>query len=439
MNSLMHNYRWFSPLLLLVILSSSLAACSETEPKSSSNKSEVELIKSSELRQTEPTVPQSDLEKLVSGNSRFTFNLYQALRDDDENLFFSPFSISIALAMTYAGAREQTETQMAETLHYYLPQTHLHPAFNYLDMLLNPLNSTGSQEEKAFQLNIANSLWGQKDYPFLPGFLDVIAMNYGSGLRLVDFIPEDRREEARLAINEWVGQQTEQKILELIEEDILTEYTRLVLANAIYFMGDWKDPFLSGTNDDTFYLLDGSSTVVPMMSRRVMTDIVQGDGFQVIVLPYKGDSIEMVVLLPDSGEFNDFETSLDADRFNNMLTNVQSFDVRLSMPKFEYETSLKLEKTLAGMGMPDAFHENLANFTGMYDFDQVGRNLFIAHIIHKAYIAVDEKGTEAAAATGVVAEDESLPMEIRIDRPFIFLIKDNQTGTILFIGRLIQP
>jgi serpin B len=434
-----HKNKWLSLILVMAFLSSSLTACADDVPSNGSFQPGIELAKSEKSRQTDPDVSQNDLDQLNKGNNQFAFELFQALKGENDNLFFSPYSISVALAMTYTGARGTTEAQMAETLRFLLSQERLHPAINQLDLLFTPPHDANPQNGPAFQLNIANSLWGQKDYPFLPKFLDIIALNYGSGLRLVDFIPEDKREEARQAINHWVEQETSGKIEELIEKDILTDYTRLVLANAIYFKGEWQDPFINGTDEHQFYLLDGSSTIVPMMSRRKMTAIVQGDGFQAIVLPYKGERMEMIVLLPESGSYEDFETSLDADRFNQILAQVEPFSTKLYMPKFEFDTSLKLENTLAEMGMPDAFNENLADFSGMYDFDKVGRKLFIAHVVHKAYVAVDEMGTEAAAATGVVVEDESLPLEIRIDRPFIFLIHDNQTGTILFIGRVLEP
>jgi serpin B len=394
----------------------------------------VTLIQSSLQRETSPQAAAAARSELSAGNRAFALDMYQAIRDQNGNLFFSPYSISLALAMTYAGARGDTERQMAGTLHFPLPQDQLHPAFNALDLQLSQHDSP-NQDKGSFQLNIANSLWGQAGYSFRPEYLDVIARNYGAGLRLVDFKNAANREQSRSTINQWVSDQTAGKIKDLIAKDILTKDTRLVLANAIYFKADWQVPFLKPTRNDTFTLLSGDPISVPMMSRRTGTGYAEGAGYQAVELDYKGDRMSMVIFLPALGQFEAFERSLNVARANAILQALQSYDVNLSMPKFKYDASLMLAKTLARTGMPDAFSPGVADFSGM----DGTRNLYISNVVHKAFVAVDEIGTEAAAATGVSMEIVSMPRVVTINRPFIFFIRDTETGTILFMGRVLDP
>jgi serpin B len=393
--------------------------------------SAIVLARSERQRETSPEVPASILSKLSAGNNAFAFDLYQAVREADGNLFFSPYSISAALAMTYAGARSNTERQMAETLHYTLQQEQLHPVFNALDLSL----SGGSRDAEGFELSITNSLWGQAGYSFLPGFLDTLAGNYGAGLRLVDFVSARQREQARLAINDWVGEQTKGKVEELLVEGILTKLTRLVLANAIYFKAEWKMPFLNGTKDAPFTLLNGEEVTVPMMSRRATTSFSEGEAYQAVELLYKGDRVRMLVLLPVPGQFESFEGALDAQRLDSIVAALSRGDINLFLPKYEYMVNLSLAKTLADMGMPDAFDAAKADFSGMNG----NRELLITQVEHKAFVAVNERGTEAAAATAVIVERESVPMDVNVNRPFIFVIRDVETGTILLVGRVLDP
>ena len=394
-----------------------------------------EIAQSQAQRDPSPDVSQASLSELTDANTAFAFDLYQALREDDGNLFFSPFSISAALAMPYAGARDETERQMAETLHFSLPQQRLHAAFNALDQELNDPDS--SQAEDDFELRVANSLWGQIDFEIKAEFLDLIATNYGAGLRLVDFIDPVNREQARMAINQWASDQTEGKIEGLIPDRILTELTRLVLANAIYFNAKWEAPFLGGTEDDEFSLPDGQRVTVQMMSRRGPTGYAQGQGYQAVELAYKGGSAQMIVLLPDQGRFEEIEGLMSKDMMEEILLTFASTDVKLFMPRFEYEARLGLADTLAGMGMPDAFDTQRADFTGIV-VNPTPR-LYIKDVLHKAFVAVDEIGTEAAAVTAVVMEIESMPTVVKIDRPFIFIIRDSENDTVLFVGRVLDP
>jgi serpin B len=395
------------------------------------------VAQSETQRVTSPAVAEPDLAELVAANSAFAFDLYQSVRGDQGNLFYSPYSISLALAMTYSGARGQTKQQMADTLGFTLPDDRLHPAFNALDLELarrgeDPQGGEGSR----FQLNIANAIWGQEGYAFLPEFLDVLAENYGAGLRLLDFVSAP--EESRLAINDWVSDQTEGKIPDLMPQGLIDKLTRLVLTNAIYFNAGWLFPFEpQDTEEGPFHLLDGGEVTVPMMKQSDEFGYAEGEGYQAVSLPYGKSGVSMVILVPQAGQFEAFESSLNAERVDAIVKGLEPWGVTLSMPKFDFESSLDLGETLATMGMPDAFSE-LADFSGMTGT----RDLFISAVVHKAFISLDEEGTEAAAATGGVVSATSGPqghVYLTVDRPFVFLIRDGKTGAVLFVGRVMNP
>jgi serpin B len=397
-----------------------------------------EVLKSDKERITSPNVSPSEQALLVEGNSAFAFKLYQELKEKDGNLFYSPYSISLALAMAYAGARGETAQQMADTLQFLLEQDKLHPAFNWLDAeLASRGEGAAGNAGGKFRLNIVNDIWGQKDYEFLPAFLNVLAENYGAGLRLLDFINET--EQSRVAINKWVSDQTEGRIENLIPPGAINELTRLVLTNAIYFNAAWEYPFNDKvTANGPFYLLDGGQVTVPMMRQTESFGYAEGEGYQAVELPYDGDELSMVILLPASGNFEAFEAELQAQQVNDIIKGLQPTEVTLTMPKFEFDSEFSLKDTLADMGMPDAFSPEDADFSGMTG----NRELFISDVVHKAFVAVDEAGTEAAAATAVIVGTTSVPespVEVTIDHPFIFLIRDIETGAILFVGRVLNP
>jgi len=271
-----------------------------------------EVIQSDKERITSPDVSPDEQALLVEGNSAFAFKLYQALKVKGDNLFYSPYSISLALAMAYAGARGETAQQMADTLEFLLEQGRLHPAFNWLDAELAK-RGEGAQgkDGEGFRLNIANAIWGQKDYEFLTAFLDVLAQNYGAGLRILDFMTEP--EKSRVTINDWVSNQTEGRIKDLIPQGAIDVLTRLVLTNAIYFNAAWKYPFDNKmTADGLFYLLDSGQVTVPMMRQTEPFGYTKGAGYQAVELRYDGDELSMVILLPEAGQFEVFEEGLQA-------------------------------------------------------------------------------------------------------------------------------
>ena len=392
-------------------------------------------VRSDRQRNDSPRASAGDLKALVQGNNTFALNLYGTLSDGEGNFFFSPFSISQALAMTLAGARGETERQMMEALHYELPQSRLHPSFNALDQ---ELSSRGKglqvEENQFFELNIANAIWGQQGYEFLPDFLDVLAENYGAGLRPVDFAGAP--EESRVKINDWISEETQDKIRDLLPFGAVDRLTRLVLTNAIYFNASWQWPFDKQlTRELPFHLAGGSMVEVPMMTgtSRDFYGYVNGNGYQAVDVPYSSGEMSMTILLPDEGTFGEFEESLSARALERIFEDIEIGHISLTMPLFELESEFSLDKTLAEMGMPDAFGAE-ADFSGMTGT----RGLWVSKVVHKAFVSVDEEGTEAAAATAVMVL-ESEPLLVTVDRPFIFLIRDRATGAVLFLGRVMNP
>ena len=393
---------------------------------------------------TSPNASAEELDTLVDGNTTFGLELYRDLSGSEGNLFFSPYSISLGMAMAYAGARGETERQMADSLGFKLPQNRLHPAFNALDLLLASLPKGG---DDAFRLNVANSVWGQRDYSFLPEFLDSLAVNYGEDVRAADFRRDP--EDARVRINGWVADETEERIRNLIPQGTLTPLTRLVLANAIYFNAAWLHAFDErATKDRPFHLLDGSQRDVAMMRQQENLRYAIGDGFQAVELPYKGGDVAMTILLPESGKFEEFEGSLSGQSVRDIVESLESELVRLTMPKFEMESGFSLSDTLKAMGMPDAFDDQAANFSGMDGQLCRARGdicLLISDVLHQAFVSVDEAGTEAAAATAVIVGVtravgvEPDPIEVVVDRPFLLIIRHHATDTVLFVGRVLDP
>lgn len=378
--------------------------------------------------------PATDVKAVAESNNRFALDLYGKLKKEEGNLFYSPYSVSTALAMTYAGARGDTAEEMAKTLHFDLPPDRLHPA--YAEMIRD-LNEAGKKGD--FQLSVANRLWGQKGEAFLKEFLDLTERTYRAGLSQVDFVGDT--EGARKTINDWVEKQTAEKIKELIKKDVIGRDTVLVLTNAIYMKADWLDKFQKHeTRDEPFFAAGNKELKVPTMHQTARFGHADGDDLQALELVYKGGRLSMVILLPRQKDgLAGVEKGLP-ENLTKWLAQLKTQRVRVALPKFKATKEFSLGQTLQSLGMVKAFDGGQADFSGMNG----KRNLFTSAVVHKAFVAVDEEGTEAAAATGTVMNLTAAPIaeqiiEFRADHPFVFLIRDRQTGAILFMGRVTEP
>ncbi|TWT84920.1 Serpin (serine protease inhibitor) [Planctomycetes bacterium CA13] len=378
----------------------------------------------------------ADLSEIVDGSNQFALDLYQQLRTKEGNLFFSPSSISTALAMTYAGAAGETEAEIASTLRIQMPNERLHEGMKTLqDFWKLPAPSKG------IKLNLANRLWGQESFEFLPEFLGVTRDQYDAELSQLDFA---QSENARQTINAWVEDQTENKITGLIPAGAITLHTKLVLTNAVYFYGTWRDPFKERlTKEEDFHLAATDTIKAPMMRRTDEYRYGDIDDIQILELPYGDGSLSMVVLLPKAVDgLADLETNLSFPNLKRWMASVRHEDeVRVFMPKFNTSSEFEMSRTLETMGMKSAFDANTADFSGMTG----DKDLFISAVIHKAFVDVNEQGTEAAAATdnmafggGVETEPKQAPI-FRADHPFVFMIRDNRTQAIMFLGRITNP
>lgn len=394
--------------------------------------------RSSVLRDSDPGLADAVITSFVDANNAFAFELYQSVLDAPGNMAYSPFSLSIALGMTYAGARGDTESQMSAVLHFDLPQEQLHPAFDQLDLALSDTGRTAVTGEPPLKLQLTNGIWVDQRVTLLDQYLDLIAHNYGAGIHLADFV--EAFEPARREINAWVRGQTEKRIEHLLPEGSLNSSTRMVLVNAIYFKGEWEDKFdANDTGDAPFYLLDGSQVAVPTMHAHLAAaPYLDGSGYQAVELPYQGGNAVMDIIVPDQGDFAAFESSIGQPQFAQIVREMQPASLQLGLPKFHFASAFDLGTKLSALGMPDAFNRDLADFSGMTG----GRDLFIDKVLHQADISVDEEGTEAAAATAVIMGPTSALMpqaQLIIDRPFIFAIRDLSSGQILFLGRVLDP
>ncbi len=372
-----------------------------------------------------------DVPAVVDGNNQFALDLYAKLREEKaDNLFFSPYGISTALAMTYAGARGETEKQMAEVLHFQAPQDRLPTAFASLMAKLQ-----GRQDGN--QLRIANRLWGQQGYGFLPEFLRVTREQYKAELALEDFATKP--EEARKTINAWVEKQTVEKIKDLIPPGVLDQMTRLVLTNAIYFKGKWASRFdKKATQEAPFKLTPTKTASVPTMHRKDGFKYGTVDDAQLLELPYVGDELSMLIVLPKAVDgLADLEKRLTPADLGNWLPALHQQEVNVYLPRFTMTSQFQMNDVLKSLGMASAFAPDAADFSGM----DGKRDLSISAVIHKAFVDVNEEGTEAAAATGVVMRAKAVRITpvFRADHPFVFLIRDTGTGAILFVGRVANP
>ena len=369
-------------------------------------------------------------EKTVTGNNRFAFDLFNQVEKEGENVFFSPYSISSALAMTYTGAEGVTQKEMQKVFGFSGDTKKQAKDYHLLNKHLDTLN------DDKVELNVANSLWCQKDFKFLDDFLKINKKYYQAGIKKVDY--RNNHHGAREQINQWVEENTNNKIKDLIQEGMLSPSVRLVLANAIYFKGIWEYPFdKSKTRPEFFYMSEKRKTRFPFMHRSVSVKYYEDELAQVIELPYSGKDLSMMILLPQQvSGIHELQSKLDEELYQEYQESMFSKEVDVWIPKFKMENSYNLNDPLINLGMKSAFSKG-ADFSGMTG----KKELFISDVAHKAFVEVSEEGTEAAAATGVVMRKSSLvkKVEFKADHPFIYLIKDNRSGIILFMGRLNKP
>lgn len=381
-----------------------------------------------------PTSAEDALAGAAAVNA-FGLDLYPSLAASDGNFVFSPSSIALALAMTRAGARGDTAAQMDAVMHDAAADANA-GWLNALDQALAARSGEfidANEDVHELTLRIANAAFGQAGMAFEAGYLRALAERFDAGLRLVNFATDP--EAARRSINAWVDERTEQRIPELLPRGMISADARLALVNAIYLKAPWRIPFdPSLTEAGDFHLANGSTVQVPMMSAAAVFPHASGDGWRAVELPYAGDELAMLVIVPE--DLAAFEADLSPDVLDEIVAGLGGEKVELRFPKFEIETSATLNEPLAALGMDRAFDPATADFSGITR----EAALFISAVAHQANIDVDENGTTAAAATAVVMEVSGVAEPaIRVDRPFLFALRDVPTGAILFLGRVMDP
>lgn len=391
-----------------------------------------------------PTTPtEADLERLLDGNTELALDLHGRIagKNPAQNALAAPYSVSAALAMTYAGARGSTAEEMAETCGF--PPQRVHATAAELDERVDheaetPTATPSDENDVPFQIDTVNALWGQEGYPFSDPFLRTLATHYGAGLRPVDF--EEQPDQERQRINAWVAGQTNDRITDLLPKDSIDTLTRLVLTNAVYFRANWARPFSEkATERREFTALGGTTAKVPTMFTSTRLPYAEVDGHQVVEIPYEHDDYGMVVVLPPEGEFRETERSVDTERLRGWFDALSVRDGSLSLPKFTVRSRVTLSGHLSALGMPTAFDPNAADFSGMVEGDDA--NLYLSGVYHQTFIEVAEWGTEAAGATAAVVSMTSAPanpFEMRVDRPFLFCIRHRPTDSVLFLGRVVD-
>jgi serpin B len=378
------------------------------------------------------TTNKNDMYAVVDSNNQFAIDLYRKINSQNagKNIFVSPYSVSTALVMTFEGSSGNTRKQMANVLHLDMSDADMQTGFAAL------LAETSAGPDKHYKLDVANALWGQKGYHFEAPFLSATEKYYGGALKPVDFA--GNTEGARVEINTWTEDHTAKMIHDLIPPRVLDKDTRLVLTNAIYFKGTWASQFKPlFTKVEPFNVSKTVKVQTPMMHQTGHFRFIKENGVTAIVLPYADDDLSMIAILPD-GDIDKMGAGLTLDQINQLVVDMFSQDVDVILPRFKMEAGYRMEEMLPSMGMPDAFSENVADFSGM-----TGKpGLYIGKVIHKARVEVNEEGSEAAAATAVIMEEKAMMMDkavFRADRPFLFIIGHNKTGAILFMGRLSNP
>ncbi|AKQ65694.1 Serine protease inhibitor (serpin family) [Myxococcus hansupus] len=391
-----------------------------------------EVARSTTPRDPERVATALEFQEVASGNTQLAFALYQRSISGTENLFFSPYSVSSAFSMLYAGARGQTEAQMAQALNFTLPQERHHLAMRELaDFVITDASAPTSGSGTAPAFHSMNSAWAQQGTPLHPAFLDTLAHDYDSGVHLMDFQGQTSR--AREEINQWIETRTGGRIQNLLNEGTVTNATRLMLVNVLFFHGSWSTPFLAnGTQDQPFTALDGTSHSVPTM-RGGKGQYLRGDGFEAVTLGYRHDEYRMLIVVPEQGRFAEVEARLSPGFLTQLRAGLESRHLDIRLPRFKIDSTPDLVPVLKSLGMTDAFTSN-ADFSGLSS-----ERLLLSSVSHRAYVSVNERGTEASAATAVGTAPASDPETVHVNRPFIFTIEHVPTRQLLFLGRYVKP
>ena len=416
---------------LSFLLGTSLIACGGGNTDNPNAEGHTTLT-SSLQRDTAPNVSDSDFDALTSGSRSFGLELYQALEKDQDNVLISPLSIRTAFGLLHAGAAGNTESDIETGLHFNLGGEAVYPAMNKLGLELEARNWPGNADKDPVELYLANNFWSQEGYPWKDTYLDRIMLHYGAGIETLDFQGEP--DASRVIINDFVQDFTRDKIKDLLPQGSIKRSTVAVLTNALYFKAPWANAFEDfATSDQSFTNLDGSTSTVKLMSQTEWGNYYEDEQVQALELDYANNELSMVFILPQEGEFADFETSMTVDDLDAIIDNLTSANGTIQIPRFTFESGYQLKQPLSEMGMTSIFAS--ADLSEMID----NGSLLVDDVYHKTFIAVDEQGTEAAAATAIVVGETSAPMEefqFRADRPFFIAIRDKVTGTFLFFGRV---
>lgn len=374
-------------------------------------------------------------DNVTDANNYFALELYSKVNSQEKNIFISPYSMSSALTMTYEGAKGETAEEMRKTLH--LPEDINKVRSDYLSIY-----SIINNPEKDYELNTANSIWAQKEYPFKQDFFESIKQYYDGEITNLDFIKET--EQSRQTINTWVENKTNQRIKNLIPKNKIDSFTRLILTNTIYFKANWSNTFDSdSTRNETFNLDTGEQVETEIMHKTSYYNYAEDNTAQILEMDYINNDISMLVILPKEN-INAFEGNFNIDKLESLKQNMNNQRVSVSFPKFKIEENYKMKDTLKELGMIKPFNPTNADFSGMTNLEESLENLYISKVLHKTFIEFSESGTEAAAATAVIVGITGIPpveepKEFKANKPFIYIIQEKSTGTILFIGKLNNP
>lgn len=420
----------FLRIIFCIVIISSIVFVSSCEEQNS----EVEI--GEDATENQENANSGNVEDVVNANNQLAFDLYFQFKEEnkDKNIFFSPYSINVALTVAYEGANGQTKNEMASVLHVSDNLENQRAAFVNISNEIN-------KDNKTYELSTANALWAENEFTFLKAYFDIVEMYYGAKVENLNF--KGDAEGSRIIINDWVAEQTYDKIEDLIPSGAIDQDTRLVITNAIYFKGDWVKQFDKNETKEADFRVTSDKTVKISMMQRTDKESIFGyaetDDLQILELPYSGEELSILIVLPKEDDLESLEESLTLEEFSKWRESLQEQRVNIYLPKFTFETKYFMSDSLSAMGMPTAFSEYYADFSGMTG----KKNLVIFEVIHQAFVDVNEEGTEAAAATAVIISEivsvkPPVP-EFRADHPFIFIIQQKETGNILFMGRVNEP